>query len=138
MPASGPLAAVGEEPVDLVFSCRTLQLEHAVGEAGVEHRCPHGMAVQLALQLGIDDRYRGRTAGRRGLQRQHGRAGAPQILVRRVDHHIGVGRGVDGGDLAVPDAELLVHDLHHGRETIRRARGRRQQIDDAADRRAGR
>ena len=33
--------------------------------------------------------------------------------MRRINHQVGVGRVVDGGDLAVPDAQVLLNDLHH-------------------------
>ena len=116
-----------EQLVDLVRRRRPLQLEDAIGQRGVEHRHAHGMAVQPALQLGIDQRDRRRAAGRRRLQRQHRRARAAQILVRRVDHDIGVGRVVDRRDLAVADADRLVHDLDHRREAVGGAGRRRQQ-----------
>ena len=47
--------------------------------------------------------------------------------MRGVDHDIGVGRIVDGRDLSVPDSDRFVDDLDDRRETIRRARRRRQQ-----------
>ena len=76
------------------------------------------MAVQLALELGIDERDRGRAPGRGRRQRQHGGAGTPEILVRRIDHHIGVGGIMDGGDLAVADADGFVQHLHHRRQAV--------------------
>ena len=56
--------------------------------------------------------------GRGRRQRQHRRAGAPEILVRRIDHHIGVGGIMDGGDLAVADADRFVQHLHHRRQAV--------------------
>ena len=47
--------------------------------------------------------------------------------MRRIDHDIGVGRVVNGGDLAVPDADRLVQHLHHRRETVGGARRGREQ-----------
>jgi hypothetical protein len=52
------------------------------------------------------------------LEAEHGAARPPQVLVRRVGHDVGVGRVVDGGDLAVADADRLVHHLHHRREAV--------------------
>ena len=48
-----------------------------------------------------------------------------QPLVRRIDQQFGVGGVVDAADLAVADAEVLMHHLHHRREAVRRERGRR-------------
>ncbi len=124
---AGPRAAAANSSLTSASRRRALQLEHAVGQAGVEHRRAHRMAVQLALELGIDQRDRGGAAGRGRLQRQHGRARAAQILVRRIDDDVGVGRIVDGGDLAVADADRLVHHLDHRREAVGGAGGRGQQ-----------
>ncbi len=52
------------------------------------------MAVALPVVVGCSDSHR--------------RTRAAQILVRRVDHDIGVGRIMDGGDLAMLDADRLV------------------------------
>ena len=138
MPASGPLAAAANSSLTSASVVVALQLEHAVGEAGVEHRRAHRVAVQLALQLRIDQRDRGGAAGRRRLQRQHRRACPAQILVRRIDDDVGVGRIVDGRDLAVADADRLVDDLDHRRQAVGGAGGRGQQPVPRRDRRAGR
>ena len=107
-----------EQFVDLGLGRSGAQLEDAIGQRGVQHRRPDGVAVQAALELGVDQRDGGGAAGRGRLQRQHRRAGAAQILVRGIDDDIGVGRVVDRGDLAVPDADGLVDHLHHRRQTV--------------------
>ena len=132
MPASGPLAASANRRFTSSAVVSRLQLEHAVGQRGVEHRRAHRVAVQLALQLGVDQRDGGGAAGGRRRQAQHRAARAAQVLVRRVDHQVGVGRVVDGGDLAVADADGLVHHLHHRRQAVG---GARRGGDDAVPRR---
>ena len=121
MPASGPAAASRNSALTSSAVDRPRHLEYAVRQARVQHRRAHRMAVQLALQFGIDQRDRGGTSRRGRRQRQHRRPRAPQILVRRIDHHVGVGRIMDRGDLAVADADRLVQHLHHGREAVGRA-----------------
>ena len=105
------------------------------------------MAVELALQLRIDQRDRGRAAGRGRLHREHRRPRAAQILVRGIDDDVGVCGVVDRRDLAVPDADRIVDDLDDGRQAIGGAgRGRQQMVargivervvaaDDAVERR---
>ena len=86
------------------------------------------MAVELALELWVNQRNGGGAAGGRGCQAFHGTAGTAQVFVWRVHHHVGVGRVVDGGDLSVTDAQLLVHHFHHRCQAVGGARRRR---DDA-------
>ena len=57
-----------EQRIDFVRGRRPLQFEHAIGERGIEHRRAYRMAVQLALQLGIDQRDCRGAAGGRGLR----------------------------------------------------------------------
>ena len=118
MPASGPAAAERNSSLTSSADVAALEFEHAVGQRCVQHRRPHGMAVQAALQLGIDHRDRRGASGRGRRQRQHRRTRPTQITVRRIHHDVGVGRIMDRGDLAVPDADRLVHDLHHRGETV--------------------
>ena len=117
-----PARGLREQGVHFLGGGRALQFEHAVGERRVEHRGPHGVAVELALELRVDQGDgRGAACGG-GRQAQHGAAGAPQVLVGRVHHEVGVGGVVDGGDLAVADAQGLVHHFHHGRQAVGGAR----------------
>eukprot|EP01136_Pigoraptor_vietnamica_P039795 Opistho-1_new@10972 len=113
----------GEQRVHLLGRGLAFELEHAVGQRGIQRRHAHRMAVELALELGVDQRDRGRAAGGRGRQAHQRAAGAAQVLVRCVHHQVGVGRVVQRGDLAVADADGLVHHLHHGREAVGGAGG---------------
>jgi hypothetical protein len=125
MPASGTARGLGEQRVDFLGRGLAPQFEHAVGQRGIEHRRAHRVAVQLALQIGVDQRDGRGAAGGCRRQAQHRAAGAPQVLVGRIHHEVGIGRVMDGGDLAMANADGLVHDLHHGRQAVRGARGGR-------------
>ena len=116
------LGCCGKQLVDLFGRGLAFQLEDTVGERGIQHRCTHSVAVQLAFQLGVDQRDGGGAAGCRRRQAQHRTARAAQVLVRRIDHQIGVGRVVEGGDLAVADADRFMHDLDDGCEAVGGAR----------------
>jgi hypothetical protein len=61
------------------------------------------MAVELALELRIDQRDCRGAAGGCRLQRQHRRTSPSQVLVRGVDDDIGIGRIMNRGDLTVAE-----------------------------------
>lgn len=86
------------------------------------------MAVELALEFGVDQGNGRGAAGGGGGQTGHGAAGATQVFVRRIDHQVGVGGVVDGGDLPVPNANGFVHHFDHWSQAVGGARGGR---DDA-------
>ena len=106
---------------------RAFQFEYTVRQAGVQDGNAHGVAVQLALELRIDQRDGGGASGRRRLHRQHRRSCAAEILVRGIDDDVGIGRIVDRRDLPVTDSNRFVDDLDDRRQTVRRAGCRRQQ-----------
>ena len=54
-------------------------------------------------------------------------AGAPQVALEGINDDLGVGDVVQGRDRAVPDAELLVDDLHDRSQAVGGAGRRRQQ-----------
>src|SRR5262249_54773801 len=60
-------------------------------------------------------------------QRQHRRARATEVLVRRIDYDIGVGRVMDRRDLAMTDSDSFVQDLDHRSQAVGCAGRRRQQ-----------
>ena len=112
-----------QQAVDLLDVGSALDLEDAVGQRGVEHRHPHREAVQASLQLGEDQPDRRRRAGRRRDQREARGAGAPKVLVGRIDHGLGVGQVVKRGDRAMADADPLVDRLDDRRQAVGRAGG---------------
>lgn len=125
-PGQRPRRCCTEQIVGLVRHNGTSHLEHPVGEVGVRHRCARRVAVQLAFQLEVDQGDHGRSAGRCGRPQQHARSCAAEVLVRCVDHHVGLGRIMDGGHLAVADADRLMQHLHHRRQAGGGAGGRGQ------------
>ncbi len=81
------------------------------------------MPIELAFQFGVDQGDGGGAARRRRGQTLHGAAGATQVFVRRIDDQIRIRRVVNRGDVPVPNADRLMHHLHHRSQTIRGARG---------------
>ena len=116
-----------EQLVDLLRARFAFQLKYAVGKAGVKDRRTYRVPIELALQLRINQRDSGGAAGRRRLERQHGGAGAPQILVRGIDDDVGVSWCVDRRDLAVANADRLLHYLDDWCQAVSRARRSCQQ-----------
>ncbi len=112
-----------EGAVHLLHRHGALELEYRIGERSIEQRHTHGVAVELALQLRKDQPNRlGRTGGG-GDQALGAGAGAAQVALEAIHHHLGVGHVVEGGDGAVADAKALVHHLHHRRQAVGGARG---------------
>ena len=119
----GALRGRLEGPVHLLHRDAALQFEHRIGERGIEQRHPHGMAIQLALQLREDHPDRlGRSSGG-GDQALATGAGPAQVALKGIHHHLGVGDIVEGGDRTVFDPEALVHHLHHRCQAVGGAGG---------------
>ena len=132
MPSSGPSAAARSSPLtSSTVVDRSTSKTQSVSDA-LSSGHPHGEAVEPALELGEDQADRGRRAGRGRDQRQARRAGAAQVLVRRVDDRLGVRQVVQRRDRPVADADALVDDLDDRRQAVRGA-GRRG--DDVVPRR---
>jgi hypothetical protein len=83
--------------------------------------------LQLAGQLGVDEPIAVAEPVDVGMSDRL-RPGPPQVLVRGVDDHLGVGDVVDRGDDAVADAEALVDHLHHRRQAVGGARRGGEQV----------
>jgi hypothetical protein len=115
IPASGPAAALATAA-------------HQVDDRAVGHRYADGHAVELALEVRQHLAHRAGGARGGGDQVLRRRPAAPQVLVRHVGQALVVGVGVDGGDEALGDAELVVEDLGQRRQAVGGTRGVR---DDA-------
>ena len=124
MPDSAPVSArAAKARVDLLDARRPLGLHRQVDDRAGRQRDAHGVAVQLARELGDDQAERLRGAGGGGDQVQGGRARPAEVLVRRVVEVLVGGVGVDRRHQAVPDADGLVQDHRDRREAVGRAGG---------------
>ncbi len=120
-----PVRSSGQHPVHLLRAGGALHLEHAVRERRVGQRHAHRQAVQLALELGEDERNRSSAARAGGRQVDQAAARAAQVAllgVGRVHQRLRVGQVVHRGDAAVHNAQLLLDHLRGGRGSQRAPR----------------
>ncbi len=86
------------------------------------------MAIELALQLGVNQRDCSCRAGGGRDQRQARCACPPQIFVRCIDDGLGVGLVVDGCDDPVLNADLFMQNLDDRGQAVGCTGGGRQQM----------
>src|SRR5215204_5300635 len=82
----------------------------------------HRHTVDLAFELGVDHTRRPRRACGGGDDVVGGRAGAPRILVGRVQEALVVGIGVNGRHVTGVDAEVVLDHFDHRNNAVGRAR----------------
>ena len=128
MPFSWPSAAAFSAALTSSAVVVVVQDGDQIDHGDVRGRNAHRVAVQLALQFRHHqaDRLGGAGGGRDHVDR--GGAGAAQILVREIEDVLIVGVAVDRGHRALFDAELLVQDLHNGRQAVGGAGGIRNDV----------
>ena len=85
------------------------------------------MAVELALQFRKNQPNRPGRASGGGDEALDAGTGPAQVAFEAINHHLGVGDVVEGGDRTVADAEAFLHHLHHRCQAIGGAGGGGQQ-----------
>ena len=102
---------------------RALELGGEVDDAHGGRRHAQAEAVELALEVGDDERQRLGGAGRGRDDVQAGGAGAARVLVGHVEDVLVVGVGVDGVHQAALDDPAVVDDLGRRRQAVGGAAG---------------
>ena len=123
MPSSGPAAAARNASLS---SSTLVRPAHGRGEVHDAHgrgRDAQAEAVELALEVGDDERERLRGAGRGRDDVLPGTPGATRVLVGDVEDPLVVGVAVDRVHQPLLDAEEVVDDLGRRGEAVRRAAG---------------
>ena len=123
MPFIGPSAAVRKAALSSSTRRRARDVGGEVDDADRRGRDAQAEAVELALQVGDDERE---GLGRAGRRRDDVLAGGPRparVLVGDVEDPLVVRVAVDRVHQAALDAEQVVDDLGRGREAVRRAAG---------------
>ena len=95
-----------------------LDVDHEVDDGDVGGGHAERDAVELALELGKDERDSLGGAGGGGHDVERGGAGAAEVAVGRVEDALVTGVGVAGGHGTLDDAELVVEHLGEGREAV--------------------
>src|SRR3989337_447627 len=112
-----------EGRVELLNGGRTLQLRGEVNQADGWRRDAQAEAVELALEVGDDERQRLGRTGRGGDDVLAGRARPARVLVGHVEDALVVRIGVDRVHQAAPDGPAVVHDLRRRRQAVGGAAG---------------
>src|SRR5712671_300713 len=112
-----------EGGVQLVDGGRSGDIGREVDDADRRRRDPQAEAVELALEIGNDQRERNRRAARRRDDVQAGGPGAAGVAVRDVEDPLVVRVAVDRVHQAALDRQQVVDDLGRGGQAVRRARG---------------
>ena len=107
-----------ESLVDRAHRGRLREVGDEVDDGDDGRRHAVGDAVQLALELRDHLRDGARRARRGRDDVERGGAGAPQVLVLRVDEVLVARVGVDRGHQRALDAELIVQHLDHGHDAV--------------------
>ncbi len=116
------LGGVLEELIYLFDRGGPLDLKDTVRQRSVGQWHTYGVSIQAPTQLRENFRNRGGRAGA-GRNQTHPRGTrTAQVLVRLIENALGVGQVMDGGDRTVANAQFLVDDFHHRRQTVGRAR----------------
>src|SRR5690606_38656189 len=97
--------------------------ESQVHHGDVDGGHAHGIAVQLAVQLGQHQAHGRGGAGLGGDHAAGGGTGAAHVLVAHIGQHLVVGVGVDGGHQAADHAQFLVQGSDQGSQAVGRAGG---------------
>src|SRR5579864_6024997 len=107
-----------EHFVDLFHAGAFLDKGHQVHNGNIGRGHAHRESVEPAFEIG-DHQVQG--LGRAGGGRNHGKsggAGAAQVFVRKIQNHLIVGVGVDGGHGPALDLEGVVNHLGYRRQTV--------------------
>src|SRR5436190_7609209 len=119
-----------EGVVELLDRGRPADVGREVDDADRRSRHAQAEPVELALEVGDDERESLRRAGRRWDDVLPGAAGAARILVRDVEDALVVGVAVDRVHQAALDRQQVMDDLCGGGQAVRRAAG---VADDVVD-----
>ncbi len=117
-----------KQAVDFLGGHFATHFEDRIGQRTGQQGNADGVAVELPFEFRVDQGDGGGAAGGGGDQRHPRRPRPAQILVRRVDDHLGVGGIVDGGNDAVLDADLFMQNFHHRSQAVGGAAGGGEQM----------
>jgi hypothetical protein len=130
MPLRSPFAAcLDEGRLELVDRGGAAGDKGQVANRSVGHRHPHRGAVQLARERRIDEADRLGSAGRSRDNVDRSRPCTAHVLgVLNIEDSLVVGVRVGGREPTVLDADRLVEDLGHRRQTVGGARSVRDHL----------
>ena len=123
MPSSGPAAAARNASLSSSTEVGRLTVGGEVDDADRRRRHAQAEAVELALEVGDDERERLGRAGRRRDDVLAGAPGAARVLVRDVEDALVVGVAVDRVHQAALDGHEVVDDLGRRGQAVGRAAG---------------